>query len=62
MNFENNSIGRVLVNTNRDATILNEGQIVGNPKDEKEVKHLKDEFKVSEAIIEKNYFKNNKEH
>ncbi|NSB12565.1 LTA synthase family protein [Clostridium beijerinckii] len=60
--FENNSIGRVLVNTNRDAIILNEGQIVGNPKDEKEVKHLKDEFKVSEAIIEKNYFKNNKGH
>ena len=58
--FENNSMGRILVNTNRDATILNEGQIVGNPKDEKEVQHLKDEFKVAETIVEKNYFKDNK--
>lgn len=56
--FENNSMGRVLVNTNRDATILNEGQIVGNPKDEKEADHIKDELKIAEDIIEKNYFKN----
>ena len=40
----------LLVNTNRDATILNEGQVVGNPKDEKEVNHLKEEFKIAEAI------------
>jgi lipoteichoic acid synthase len=54
--FDNNSIGRVLVNTNRDATILNEGQIMGTPKDDKEVQHLKDTFKISEDIISKNYF------
>ena len=58
--FENNSMGRVLVNTNRDTTILNEGQIVGNPKDEKEETHLKDEFKIAEDIIKGNYFKNSK--
>lgn len=54
--FESNSMGRVLVNTNRDATIMNEGQIVGNPKDEKEVNHLKDMFRISDSIISKNYF------
>lgn len=54
--FDSNSMGRVLVNTDRDATILNEGQIVGNPKDEKELNHLKDSFKIADSIISKNYF------
>lgn len=57
--FENSSMGRVLVNTERDAAILNNGDIMGNPKDEKELSHLKDTFKIANLIIEKNYFKNN---
>ncbi|NFE59421.1 LTA synthase family protein [Clostridium botulinum] len=55
--FEFSSMGRILVNTERDATILNSGDIVGNPKDEDEINHLKDVFKIADTIIEKNYFK-----
>lgn len=58
--FENSSMGRVLVNTERDAAILNSGDIMGTPKDEKELNHLKDTFKIADYIIEKNYFKNYK--
>ena len=58
--FENSSMGRVLVNTERDTTILNSGDIIGTPKDEKELSHLKDTFKIADSIIEKNYFKNYK--
>ena len=58
--FENSSMGRVLVNTERDAAILNDGSIMGTPKDEKEINHLNDTFKVADSIIEKNYFGNNK--
>ena len=54
--FEQTSMGRVLVNTNRDATILNNGDIMGNPKDEAEIKHLKDSFNIADNIIEGNYF------
>ena len=55
--FENSSMGRVLVNTERDATIINSGDIMGTPKDENEISHLKDTFKIADSIIEKNYFK-----
>lgn len=58
--FENSSMGRVLVNTERDATILNNGDIIGNPKDEKELNHLKETFRIADLIIEKNYFGNYK--
>ena len=58
--FENSSMGRVLVNTNRDSIILNDGTIMGTPKDEKELNHLKDTFKIADSIIQKNYFKNYK--
>lgn len=58
--FENSSMGRVLVNTNRDAVILNEGEIMGKPKDEKEVNHLKDTFKIADSVISKNYLGTNK--
>lgn len=54
--FENSSMGRVLVNTERDTAILNSGDIMGTPKDESEVNHLKDTFKIADFIIEKNYF------
>jgi lipoteichoic acid synthase len=53
-------MGRVLVNTERDAAILNSGDIMGTPKNEKELTHLKDEFKIADSIIEKNYFGNGK--
>lgn len=56
--FEDTSMGRVLVNTDRDAIILNNGEIMGTPRDEKELNHLKDTFKIADYIIEKNYFGN----
>ncbi|AOR24706.1 LTA synthase family protein [Clostridium taeniosporum] len=56
--FENSSMGRVLVNTERNTTILNSGNIIGTPKDESELNHLKNSFKIADTIIEKNYFKN----
>jgi len=55
--FENSSMGRVLVNTERDAAILNSGDIMGTTKDENEINHLKDTFKIADSIIGKNYFK-----
>lgn len=55
--FDNTSMGRVLVNTNRNATILNNGDIIGTPKDLNEENHLKDVFKIADDIIEGNYFK-----
>lgn len=55
--FDNTSMGRVLVNTNRNTTILNNGDIIGTPKDANEEKHLKDTFKIADFIIEGNYFK-----
>ncbi|MDU7240497.1 LTA synthase family protein [Clostridium sp.] len=55
--FDNTSMGRVLVNTNRNATILNNGDIIGTPKDANEENHLKDVFKIADDIIEGNYFK-----
>ncbi|EEH97848.1 LTA synthase family protein [Clostridium tertium] len=55
--FDNTSMGRVLVNTNRNATILNNGDIMGTPKDENEENHLKDVFKIADDIIKGNYFK-----
>lgn len=55
-NFQNTSMGRILVNTNRNSTILNNGEIKGNPKDEKEKEHLENVFKIADIIIEGNYF------
>lgn len=54
--FENSSMGRVLVNTDRDAVILNDGSIMGTSKNEKEISHLKDTFNIADNIIGKNYF------
>lgn len=56
--FEKTAMGRVLVNTNVNATINSSGQILGNPKDEKEIRHLQDMYKISNNIIESNYFNN----
>ncbi|GAB6168107.1 LTA synthase family protein [Clostridium carnis] len=57
--FENSSMGRVLVNTNKDASLLNNGEILGTPKSENEKTHLTDSFKVADIIIQNGYFKNN---
>ncbi|WP_415329076.1 LTA synthase family protein [Clostridium perfringens] len=56
--FDNTSMGRVLVNTNRNAIILNNGEIVGNPTP-KEKAHLEKSFNIADMVIQGNYFKNN---
>ena len=56
--FDNTAMGRVLVNTNRNASILNNGEIVGNPTPEEKA-HLEKSFNIADMIIQGNYFKNN---
>lgn len=55
--FVETSMGRILVNTNRNSTILNSGEIIGNPIDDKEKNLLQNIFKIADNIIEGNYFK-----
>ncbi|GIM28767.1 phosphoglycerol transferase [Clostridium polyendosporum] len=55
--FENSTMGRVLVNTERNATVLNYGQVVGLPKDEKEESLLNNALKVADEFIRGNYLK-----
>lgn len=54
--FVETSMGRILVNTNRNSTILNSGEIMGNPVDEEERTLLQDIFKIADNIIEGDYF------
>lgn len=54
--FESSSMGRVLVNTNRDYTILNSGEIIGTPSSKEEKENLKNIFKIADYIIKGNYF------
>lgn len=56
--FDSTSMGRVLVNTNRNATILNDGTIVGTPTLEEKA-HLEKSFNIADMVIQGNYFKNN---
>ncbi|MDZ5033268.1 LTA synthase family protein [Clostridium perfringens] len=56
--FDSTAMGRVLVNTNRNAIILNDGEIVGNPTP-KEKAHLEKSFNIADMVIQGNYFKNN---
>ena len=54
--YKNTSMGRVLVNTNRNATVIKGNTIVGEVKDEEEKKHLLDAYSIGEKIIKGNYF------
>lgn len=56
--FETTSMGRILVNTNRNSTILNNGEIIGENITEEEKIHLENAFKIADNIIKGNYFKN----
>lgn len=50
------SMGRVLVNTNRDATVIKGNEIKGNVKNKEEEEHLLNSYSVGEKIIKSNYF------
>uniref|UniRef100_UPI00262377A8 sulfatase-like hydrolase/transferase n=1 Tax=Clostridium sp. TaxID=1506 RepID=UPI00262377A8 len=55
--FDNTSMGRILVNTNRNSTILNNGEIIGENISTEEKSHLENTFKIADNIIKGNYFK-----
>lgn len=54
--YINSSMGRVLVNTNRDATIIKGNEIKGNVKSNEEKEHLLKSYEIGEKIIKNNYF------
>lgn len=58
--YRDTVMGRVLVNTNRNATIIKGNEIKGYPLSEEEKEHLKSAYNIGEKIILNNYFKNRK--
>ena len=56
--YINTSMGRVLVNTNRDATVIKGNEIKGTTSNEKELEHLLKAYEIGELIIKHNYFNN----
>ncbi|SFB17971.1 LTA synthase family protein, partial [Clostridium frigidicarnis] len=57
--LKDSAMGRILVNTERNFTILNNGEIMGEPKSKEEENHIKNVFSVADKMIEGNYFKDN---
>lgn len=53
--YLNTSMGRVLVNTNRDATIIKGNEIKGSVKSYEEKEHLLKSYEIGEKIIKNNY-------
>ncbi|WP_167357057.1 LTA synthase family protein [Paenibacillus pectinilyticus] len=53
--FETTAMGKVLVNTNKNFTILNNGTLVGDPN-EKEKDHILRSFQIANWLHESNYF------
>ena len=51
----NTPMGRNLLNTNRDATVIKGGTVVGNPTEEEKVK-LGQAYDVADYLIKSNYF------
>lgn len=49
------TMGRNLLNTNRDATVLKGSEVIGNPTEE-ERKKLEEAYKIAESIIKSDYF------
>lgn len=54
------SMGRVLVNTNRDSTIIKGNVIKGNVQSESEKQHLLNAYSIGEKIITNNFWANYK--
>lgn len=59
--YENTSMGRNLLNTNKNYAILNNGTIKGKESlSEKDIEHVKKSFDIADLIIETNYFSRSK--
>lgn len=56
-NYIKSVMGRNLLNTRRNSTVLTNDTIVGTPNSEEERKHLLNMTKISDKIIEGDYFK-----
>lgn len=56
--YKNSTMGRSLLNTDKDYAILNSGRIVGDTKDlsEKDINLIKDSQQISDMLIRANYF------
>ncbi|ATD55016.1 LTA synthase family protein [Clostridium chauvoei] len=54
--YKEKVMGRILVNTNRDATVIKGNEIIGIPKDKQEEEHLKNAYNIGEKIIKNRYF------
>jgi lipoteichoic acid synthase len=55
--FSSSAVGKILVKTNKNFTVLNNGDIVGYPRDEKEKQHMVKGVNISDKIIQGNYFR-----
>ena len=55
--YENTCIGKNLLNTNKDFTILNDRSVVGDKRDKKSIKLMQEGFDVADKIIGSNYYK-----
>ncbi|MGL5244770.1 MAG: LTA synthase family protein, partial [Sarcina sp.] len=53
--FKYTSVGRVLVNTDRNTTLKSNGTIVGKVKDKSEEEHLNETFKINEILLRTDY-------
>lgn len=51
-------MGRNLLNTDRDATVIKGNLIMGNPKNEEEKNNLENAYKIADYIIKNKYFEN----
>ncbi|MEC0229508.1 LTA synthase family protein [Paenibacillus alba] len=54
--FESTAMGKILVNTQRDFTVLNDGSIVGRQPEEPDKSHLLRSFQIADWVHESNYF------
>ncbi|MGG1552132.1 LTA synthase family protein [Paenibacillus ferrarius] len=54
--FAEMAMGKVLLNTQRDYTMLNDGTIVGTPPTEADKQHLLSAFHIADLIHESDYF------
>lgn len=55
VNTDNTAMGRNLLNTNRDASVIKGGIVVGNPTDEEREK-LEEAYDIADSIIKNNYY------
>lgn len=55
--FKNTAMGKILVKTNRNFTVLNYGDIVGQPNSDKEKENAIKGISIADKIVQGNYFK-----